>query len=105
MDDATEGSTKCTIATCDKISSPSAITCPAGNSTCKFDGLICVKDLKTCENYTSNCDNMISSNAKACTTNPTDSTKCITKSCTTAPASTSTNEDCNKYFAGCVTKG
>ncbi|CAD8152263.1 unnamed protein product [Paramecium pentaurelia] len=105
MDDSTEGSTKCILATCDKISSPSVLTCPAGNSTCKFDGVNCVKDLKTCENYTSNCDNMISSNAKACTTNPTDSSKCITKSCATAPATLSTNEECNKYFAGCVTRG
>lgn len=102
MDDPTEASTKCIKATCDKITSPSAITCLPN---CKFDGVSCVKELKTCENYTSNCDTMISSNGKVCTTNPADSTKCITKSCTTAPTSTSTNEDCNKYFEGCVTTG
>lgn len=76
MDDTNEASNKCIKATCDKITSPSAVTCLPN---CKFDGVNCVGELKTCDNYTSNCDIMISSNDKVCTTNSKDSTKCIVK--------------------------
>ncbi|CAK81985.1 unnamed protein product (macronuclear) [Paramecium tetraurelia] len=106
MDDATEGSTKCTVVTCDKIASPSATSCPAGNTTCKFDGVACIKELKTCESYTSNCDNIIPKDSTlSCTTSPTDSTKCTTKTCATAPTSLSTDVDCIKYKVGCFTTG
>lgn len=95
MDDPNETSTKCIKATCDKILNPSALTC---SPFCKFDGLNCVKQLKTCEDYTSNCDKMISSNSKPCVTNPTDSNKCMIKLCITAPNNLDKNEDCHLYL-------
>ncbi|CAD8058154.1 unnamed protein product [Paramecium sonneborni] len=104
-DDNAADSTKCIVKTCDQITDPSATSCPAGNNSCFFDGVGCIKELKTCESYTSNCDKIISKTKEPCTTNPSDPNKCVKKTCLTAPTSTSSDEQCMIYLLGCVTTG
>ncbi|TNV71507.1 hypothetical protein FGO68_gene15846 [Halteria grandinella] len=105
----------CTPKLCDvdSVTNASSYTsddkCSAIQLTCKSTGAGCVATLASCSTYTatladgSDCLTRIGSEGRCKA--PASGTKCTAKLCTDAPATTTTNPQCNTFQFNCVTNG
>ncbi|CAD8156844.1 unnamed protein product [Paramecium pentaurelia] len=80
--------------------------CDEYQTGCKTTGKGCVSTLSTCSSYTgdsTSCDGYIGTDGKCA--GGASSGSCFPKKCSDAPASLTTNEDCQNYQTGCIATG